>query len=321
MKIIITGGAGFIGSQTAKKLLQLGHSVSILDNLDPYYPVKLKRHNLDELRTAGLTPADFHQLDIRDTGLLSTTFQTIKPEVVIHLAAKAGVRSSIEDPESYFSTNVDGTLNVLQAARKVGVRKVLVASSSSVYGINATVPFCETDPVESQISPYAASKRALEVLCKMYAEVYALPIQAFRFFTVYGPSGRPDMAPAIFTKAILNDQPLTIYGGTDSQRDYTYIDDIVSGLVHALEVDDRFEIYNLGNDQPQPLSELITAVEIATGKTAKLNIVEKQVGDVDKTWADVSKARTKLKYQPTTSLHAGIQKFVRWYLKHGELYT
>lgn len=318
-KIIVTGSAGFIGSHTAAALLAAGHEVLGIDNLDPYYSLRLKQHNLDQLTRS--PNFQFGQVDIREPEQLALMFQEFAPETVIHLAAKAGVRQSLVEPQNYFAVNVQGTLNVLEAARQAGAQKVLAASSSSVYGDNQTIPFSESDHVPSQVSPYAASKRAMEVLCKSYAEIYHLPIQMFRFFTVYGPSGRPDMAVALFTEAITSGQPLSIFGDTSSERDYTYIDDIVAGLLGALPREELFAIYNLGNNHPHSLEELIQAIEKASKQSARRQITPRQPGDVLRTWANIEKAQTSLGYQPKTTLTAGIKKFVQWYIKHRELYS
>lgn len=319
MKILVTGAAGFIGSHTSQKLLELGHEVLGFDNLDPYYPIALKKYNLDQLSLD--THFSFQEADILNISVLDKTIQTYKPDAIIHLAAKAGVRNSIEQPATYFAVNVQGTMNVLEAARKAGVQKILAASSSSVYGNNEKTPFSTTDIVESQVSPYAASKRAVEVLGKMYSHVYNMPIQLFRFFTVYGPSGRPDMAPAIFARALLHDQPIPVFGDLHSQRDYTYVDDIVDGLISALFVDDTFAIYNLGNNQPQPLSQLISAAEKAAGKKANIVVTPRKQGDVLRTWADISDSQTRLHYQPKVTLEEGMQRFYSWLKEHESLYT
>ncbi len=318
MRIMVTGGAGFIGSHLSARLLELGHSVAILDNFDPYYPVTLKEYNLSLLQHKGLQ--DCIRADICDPSAVTQAISSQHPDIIIHLAAKAGVRNSVEHPLEYLQTNIIGTHHILQAASKYDVSKVLIASSSSVYGSNTKVPFKESDRVENQVSPYAASKRAMEVMCKTYHEVYKLPLQLFRFFTVYGPSGRPDMAPVLFTRAIDQGKPITVFGSTATQRDYTYVDDVVAGLVAAMDVDDRFEIYNLGNNQPNSLQTFITTLSSLLGKKAMLEITPKRVGDVERTWADLSKSTTKLGYQPSFSLEQGLKRFVDWYLEHKNLY-
>lgn len=312
MQILVTGVAGFIGSHAATRLLKDGHDVIGLDSLDPYYSMAQKQNNLSLLKKS--KRFSFLQTDIRHRGL-SDIFEQYRPEVVLHLAAKAGVRASLEDPVSYFSTNVSGTLNILEQAKKFGVKKVMAASSSSVYGSNTKVPFSESDAVDNQVSPYAASKRAMEVMAKNYSLTYHLPIQLFRFFTVYGPSGRPDMAPYIFSKKILSGETVTVFDGLDNERDFTYIDDIIEGMMGALKVEEDFAIYNLGNNRPEPLSALIAAIEKATKMKSRVKIEEKRQGDVKRTWADIRLAQEKFGYQPKTSLDQGIKKFVAW-LKH-----
>lgn len=319
MRIMVTGGAGFIGSHLSSALIELGHTVSILDNFDPYYPVMLKEYNLSLLQHKGLQ--NCIHADICDASAVTQAISTQHPDIIFHLAAKAGVRNSVEHPLDYLQTNILGTQHVLQAASKFDVSKVLIASSSSVYGSNTKVPFKESDRVENQVSPYAASKRAMEVVCKTYHRVYGLPLQLFRFFTVYGPSGRPDMAPVLFTRAIDQGTPISVFGSTDTQRDYTYVDDVIAGLIAAIEVHDSFEIYNLGNNQPSSLQTFITTLSTLLGKEAILNITPKRVGDVDRTWADLTKSSKRLGYQPKYSLEKGLQRFVQWYLEHKDLYA
>jgi len=317
MNILVTGGAGFIGSRVACKLSNLGHNVSVLDNLDPYYQLRLKRYNLQKLRQKNI---NFFNIDIRDAPNLEEVIITKKPEVVIHLAAKAGVRNSIVKPQQYFYVNVEGTLNVLQISKLQGVKKVMIASSSSVYG-NNKVPFSEDDPVENPISPYAASKRAMEILCKMYSQTYNINIQVFRLFTVYGPSGRPDMAPAIFTRTISNRKPIQVFGSLDIERDYTYIDDVVDGFIKAIAVNDKFSIYNLGNNKPIKLGEFITTIEKTLNRKASIELLPPFPGDVQKTWASISKAKRAFNYNPETSIEEGMSKFISWYKKNKNLYA
>lgn len=316
MRILITGGAGFIGSHTAL-ILKKDNDIAVIDNLDSYYQLRLKQYNLKNLKKNKIP---FYKTDILDKKSLKEIFSKFKPEIIIHLAAKAGVRNSILYPEEYFSINVDGTLNVLQASKLFGAKKVMVASSSSVYGTNTKVPFSENDKVENQISPYAASKRAMEVLCKMYSKVYNLNIQVFRLFTVYGPSGRPDMAPALFTAAIAKSKSIKVFGSLNTERDYTYIDDIIDGLKKAIDVNDRFEIYNLGNNKPVILKDFIEIIETEFKKEAKLEFISFQVGDVPKTWADIKKSQSTFNYKPRYSIKQGLAKFIKWYKQHKELY-
>lgn len=317
MKILVTGGAGFIGSHVASKLSKRKHKVFILDNLDPYYPIKLKKSNLKNLQKQSVS---FYKLDIRNSNSLKRLVKKLRPDIIIHLAAKAGVRNSILYPEEYFSVNVGGTLNLLQAAKECKVKKVMIASSSSVYGTNKKVPFSESDIVENQISPYAASKRSMEVLCKMYSHTYDLNIQIFRFFTVYGPSGRPDMAPVIFIKSIDAGKPINVFGNLKTERDYTYIDDVVDGLIKALKVKDKFTIYNLGNNKPVFLGKFIKTIEKTLEKKAKLTYLSPQPGDVPKTWADISKSKKIFNYNPKTTIENGIKKFIDWYKQNKNLY-
>lgn len=318
MRILVTGGVGFIGSNLALALKKLNYKVSVIDNLDPYYQPKLKKYNLTRLKEANVI---FKKIDIRDKKKLKSFFREFKPNIIVHLAAKAGVRNSFLFPEEYFEVNVNGTLNVLQAAKSTKVKKVMVASSSSVYGNNIKVPFSENDPTENQISPYAASKKAMEVLCKMYSQTFGLNIQVFRFFTVYGPSGRPDMAPVIFTRAIDRGEIVKVFGGSETSRDYTYIDDIIEGIIKAIDKDDFFEIYNLGNNHPIKLKEFISIIKQALGKKSKTKIISKQRGDVERTWADISKAQKATGYKPEITLDEGISKFISWYKTHRNLYA
>ncbi len=317
MKILVTGGAGFIGSNLALKLKGSGDHVAVIDNLDPYYQLKLKKFNLAKLKKNNII---FNKIDIRDSGKVLEFSKQFKPNIIIHLAAKAGVRNSLLYPDEYFSVNVQGTLNILEAARAVKVEKLMIASSSSVYGNNEKVPFSEDDLTEDQISPYAASKKAMETLIKMYSSTYGLNTQIFRFFTVYGPSGRPDMAPAIFTKAIEHGQHLTIFGGLETSRDYTFIEDIIEGLTQALSLNERFNIYNLGNNKTVRLKEFIEAIEKASSKKAKVKITGKRQGDVEITWADIEKAKKNFGYSPKTSIQEGMKKFVNWFKDSSYLY-
>lgn len=318
MKILVTGGAGFIGYHTAKKLLELKHKVVVVDNLDPYYSVELKSYNLSMLQKD--KNFKFVELDICDKQRLPSLCKKEKFDAIIHLAAKAGVRNSLQYPEQYFRVNVIGTLNILELSKNLGIKKLLIASSSSVYGINKKVPFSETDRVDQQISPYAASKKSLETLAYTYHHLYGLNIQLFRFFTVYGPSGRPDMAPFIFTDAISKGKEIKIFGSDQTERDYTFVADIVQGLTNALSVGDKFEIYNLGNDKPVKLAVFIQTLEKIIGKKAKTKIVESQAGDVSVTWANIDKAKHKLDYLPQTSLPEGLSKFYQWYEENDQLY-
>lgn len=311
MKIFLTGGAGFIASHFAKKLLESGHSIVSIDNFDPFYDRKLKEKNLETLR-------DFENFqniegDLRDDDFLEQIFNKAKFDLVVHLAAKAGVRPSISDPKGYFEVNVQGTINILEQMRKHNIGKMIFASSSSVYGNNKKTPFSETDNVESPISPYAASKKAGELVCSTYNTLYGINISAFRFFTVYGPAQRPEMAIAKFSRNILEDNPITLFDGTGStSRDYTYIDDIVDGLYKSIDKLEGFQIFNLGESQVVKLIDLVNLLETHLNKKAIIEFGEKQPGDVDITYADISKAVDKLGYNPVTKIEEGIKKYCEW---------
>jgi UDP-glucuronate 4-epimerase len=311
MKILVTGGAGFIGSHVCERLLRDEHEVAILDDLNDFYSPNMKRANLAEVKKAG--PAVFYEGDIRDANAVAEVFERVRPEAVIHLAARAGVRPSLEHPMLYEETNVRGTMLLLEAARKAKVRKFLFASSSSIYGLANRVPFSEEDHINLPISPYAATKIAGEKLCFTWSHLYGLPVTCLRFFTVYGPRQRPDLAIHKFTRLITEGKPIPFFGDGSSGRDYTYIDDIVAGLTAALCYDCRYEIFNLGNSSPVRLTELVATLEAALGKKAALDRQHDQPGDVPITYADTCKARTLLGYNPTTTFCEGIERFVRWY--------
>jgi UDP-glucuronate 4-epimerase len=313
LKVLITGGAGFIGSHTTVALLARGDEVICLDNFNDYYDPARKRRNV-----APFADHPAYRLvagDIRDAGLLERLFEEERPEKIIHIAAMAGVRYSIQRPELYEEVNVRGTLNMLEVARRHRVRNFVFASSSSVYGVQEKVPFSEDDPAVYPISPYAATKRAAELLCYTYHHLYGLPCTCLRFFTVYGPRGRPDMAPYLFTHWIIEDKDLIMYGDGSTRRDYTYIDDIVVGVVAALDADLAFEIINLGNSQTVALRDFIAVVEAAVGKPARIRQEPVQPGDVPITCANADKARRLLGYSPTTPVEEGIPRFVAWYRK------
>ncbi len=309
-KILVTGGAGFIGSHTVQRLLKEGWNVTILDEFNTFYDPAIKRANVETFEGG----ARVVEGDIRDRDLVDRLFEESKFDAVIHLAARAGVRPSIDEPELYISTNINGTFNLLEASRKTGVPKFLFASSSSVYGVNKKVPFAETDPILSTISPYAATKMAGEQLCSNYHHLYGIKIMSLRFFTVYGPRQRPDLAISKFVRLIENGQPIDQYGNGNTGRDYTFIKDIVSGIFGSLHYEDTgFEIFNLGGSESIKLHELISVVEEAVGKKAQINVLPEQPGDVPLTSADVSKAKRLLGYEPTTPIREGVPKFVEWY--------
>lgn len=316
-RIMLTGGAGFIGSHVAEALLRRGLNLTIVDNLDHFYPPAWKKDNLEEIRRVG--KFDFLELDICDQTALRNAFASMRPEVVIHLAARAGVRPSIEQPLLYEQVNIRGTLNLLELCREFSVKKFLFGSSSSVYGEEPRVPFSEDHVQLRPISPYAATKLAGEMLCYTYAHLYGLPVICLRFFTVYGPRQRPDLAIHKFTALIEADKPVPIFGDGSMGRDYTYVDDIVSGVLAALDYVPlsrdaaAFEVINLGNSHPVKLAELVVTLERVTGRKARREHQPPQPGDVPLTWADISKAKRLFGYQPSTGLEEGLARFVEWY--------
>jgi len=311
MKILVTGCAGFIGSHVSEALLERGDFVVGLDEVNDYYDVKIKENNLRILKNH--KNFVFYKEDIRNFKGLKRIFAKEKPEKIVHLAARAGVRPSIEQPLLYEEVNVKGTMHLLELAKEYKVKSFVFASSSSVYGNQKKVPFSETDDVNNPISPYAATKKAGELLCYTYHHLYNMKITCLRFFTVYGPRGRPDMAPYKFTKAILAGKPIQRFGDGKTKRDYTYIADIVKGVVAAADAELGFEIINLGNHKPVELNKLISTIENATGKKAIMEQMPMQLGDVEITYADISKAKKLLNYKPETSIEEGMQSFVKWY--------
>lgn len=308
--ILITGGAGFIGAHVGNAFTRLGHTVVVLDDFNDYYDPAIKRANL----ARHMPDARVIEGDIRDQATVASAFaQGI--DAVIHLAARTGVRPSISQPELYISTNINGTFNLLENARRHGVRKFVFASSSSVYGVNPKVPFAEDDLIQSTISPYAMTKLAGEQMCSNFSHLYGMAITCLRFFTVYGPGQRPDLAIHRFTKLIHEGRPVTLFGDGSSERDYTYIDDIVQGVVAAFNYDQRpFDIFNLGESQTTSLDALIRLIGKALGRQPVIERQPEQPGDVPRTFADIRKARERLHYRPTTKIEDGIPKFVEWYL-------
>jgi len=309
--VLVTGGAGFIGSHLCDRLLERGEEVVCFDNFDPYYDVGMKDANVGR----NLENGRFRLVrgDVRDPSDLEVVFQSSEITKVVHLAAKAGVRPSIERPLLYEEVNVRGTLNLLEAARKNGVKNFVFGSSSSVYGVNEKTPFSEDDPLESIISPYAASKASGEAFCQTYSHLYGIPITCLRFFTVYGPRGRPDMAIFKFTKKIVEGERIEVYGDGSSMRDYTYVDDIVDGVVSALDKNFLFEIINLGDSRTVKLSRLISLIESGLGRNAEITRMPDQPGDVPVTYADIGKAGKLLGYEPKVTIEEGIKEFVAWY--------
>jgi len=313
--VLVTGAAGFIGSHVVDALLASGRRVIGIDDFNDFYDPAWKRQNV---ATHTSDPAwMLVEGDIRDPQFWQRpqlTNQSVNH--IIHLAARAGVRFSIQDPELYYSTNVTGTLNVFEFARRHDVPNVIFASSSSVYGNQAKVPFSESDPVDHPISPYAASKKATELLAHAYHHLHGMRATGLRFFTVYGERGRPDMAPYLFTKAILNDQPIKKFGDGSTRRDYTYIADIVQGIMATLDKQLGYEIINLGNSQTVDLNRFIKVIESITGKSAIIDQQPMQPGDVQQTFADTTKAKTLLGFSPRTSIEEGMERFIRWYQEH-----
>lgn len=309
---LITGGAGFIGSHLTERLLREGHKVTVIDDFNTYYDPDTKRQNLANVRN----DITLVEGDIRDAILVERTFAKGKFDQVMHMAARAGVRMSIKKPKLYFTTNIDGTFNLLDACRYHGVSRFTFASSSSVYGINSKVPFAETDALERTISPYAATKLAGEQICSNYAHLFGIQCQCLRFFTVYGPRQRPDLAISKFSKHILNGIPIQQYGDGSTARDYTYIEDIINGIIAASKYDKKsFDIFNLGGSATTKLSELINIIESETGKRANIEIMPDQAGDVPRTYADISKAKNLLGYRAQTPITMGIKKYVRWLIQ------
>ena len=311
MRILVTGGAGFIGSHVAGRFLRDGHEVEIIDDFNDYYDPRIKRANLASLGGA----VRLHEGDIRNRDFVQSIVASGRFDAITHLAARAGVRPSLKDPQLYIDTNITGTHHLLEAAHQHGVGRFLFASSSSVYGLAKKVPFTEDLALPQTLSPYAATKIAGEHLCGNYAHLYGMKVVCLRFFTVYGPGQRPDLAIHKFTDAIHRGQSIPQYGDGSTRRDYTYIDDIVQGVAGALRYEGpAFDIFNLGENQTTTLSELIVEIEKALGKKAVIERLPEQQGDMPLTAADITKARQLLGYNPQTQIRDGIPKFVEWYL-------
>ena len=313
-RYLITGGAGFIGSTLADKLIALGNEVVVIDNFNDYYDVNIKENNVKHHLNNPLY--HLYRIDLCEEEKVNEVFDNHKIDVVIHLAARAGVRPSIDEPILYQMSNNVATNILLEAARKHSVNKLVLASSSSVYGNNKKIPFSEDDPVDRAISPYAASKKANEVLGHVYHHLYNMNMIFLRFFTVYGPRQRPDLAINKFTKAIREGKEITLFGDGTTSRDYTYVDDIVSGILGSInylfEHEKVYEIINLGGDEPITLMRMVHTIEEALGKKAIIKYLPMQPGDVDRTCADISKARRLLGYDPKTSFEEGIRKYIEW---------
>jgi UDP-glucuronate 4-epimerase len=315
MNFLVTGGAGFIGSHLCERLLQAGHGVWALDDLNPFYDVAIKQGNLREIAKAG-KPFTFIQGDITDPACLEKLFASVPFDQIVHLAARAGVRPSLQEPALYQRVNVEGTTLLLEAARRHSVKKITLASSSSVYGINSRVPFTESDPISSPISPYSASKLAGEALGHVYHHLYGMDVVMLRFFTVYGPRQRPDLAIHKFARLIDAGKPIPVFGDGASARDYTYVTDTVDGIMACTQRKFGYEIFNLGESQTVELGYLITVLEKALGRKAIIDRQPPQPGDVPITYADISKARHRLGYRPQVKIEEGIPRFIEWFKKH-----
>ena len=315
MNFLVTGGAGFIGSHVCERLLQDGHAVTAFDDLNHFYSPTIKQRNLRALQALA-KPFTFVHGDLTDRAAVDEVLAGAPFDQVIHLAARAGVRPSLAEPALYQRVNVEGTVNLLEAARLRGVMKVTVASSSSVYGVNAKVPFSEADPIFSTISPYAASKLAGEALGHTYHHVYGMDIVMLRFFTVYGPRQRPDLAIHKFASLITAGKPIPVFGDGSTARDYTFVSDTVDGILACTRKRFGFEIFNLGESQTVTLSRLIELLEKSLGRPAIIDRQPLQPGDVPITFADIAKARALLGYHPTVKIDAGIPRFVEWFVKN-----
>ncbi|MEO1032857.1 MAG: NAD-dependent epimerase [Bacteroidota bacterium] len=337
MKILITGAAGFIGFFTSKVLLEKGHDVVGLDNINDYYDVNLKFSRLKELGIDRNDAENFNamckstkgnfsfvRMHLEDREALPLLFEAEQFDVVCNLAAQAGVRYSLENPETYIDSNLVGFLNILECCRHNAIKHLVYASSSSVYGLNKKIPFSTADNVDHPISLYAATKKSNELMAHTYSHLFTIPTTGLRFFTVYGPWGRPDMAMFLFTDAIVNDRPIKVFNHGKMERDFTYIDDIVEGVVRIIEkpVNDRseskelYKVYNIGNNNSVKLLDFIKEIEINLDKTADKNMMPIQPGDVERTWADVDQLITDYDYSPNTSIKKGVKSFVKWYKEY-----
>lgn len=326
--ILVTGGAGFIGSHLCEKLLIEGNKVIIIDNFNDFYDPKIKRNKIKKLmnivseNSINSDKLKVLEGDFRNVEFLNELFDTERIDVIVHLAAMAGVRPSIENPELYYDVNIMGTLNLLEQCRKKHIKKFVFASSSSVYGNNEKVPFSETDIVDNPISPYAATKKSGELLCHTYHYLYDMSIASLRFFTVYGPGQRPDLAIHKFTKLIKENKPIPFFGDGNTSRDYTYIDDIIDGVLKSIEwvVENKksYEVFNLGGDKTVSLKEMVETIEDTLEIDAIINKLPMQQGDVNRTCADISHSKEVLGYYPKTTFKEGIEKFVNWYLEGRE---
>jgi len=314
MNFLVTGGAGFIGSHVCERLLREEHQVWAFDDLNSFYDPQFKRRNLREVQALAL-PFEFVHGDITDREAMDEIFSSVKFDQVIHLAARSGVRPSLEQPALYQRVNVEGTVNVLEAARLKGVKKITIASSSSVYGLNSKMPFSESDPIFSAISPYAASKLACEALGHVWHHIYKMDVAMLRFFTVYGPRQRPDLAIYKFAKLICAGKPIPVFGDGSAARDYTFVADTVDGVMACTKKEFGYGLFNLGESETVSLSRMIELLENALGKKAVIDRQGLQAGDVPLTFADISRAREKLGYNPKVKFEQGIKIFIDWFLK------
>ncbi|TFE68815.1 UDP-glucuronate 5-epimerase [Methylacidiphilum sp. Yel] len=335
-KIFVTGAAGFLGFSTAKRLLESGHQVVAIDNLNPYYSVKLKEARLAILKQ--YSACQFERVDLMEKKKIEEIFGWFKPECVIHFAAQAGVRYSLRNPYSYVESNVSGMVPILESCRKYGVYHFLLASSSSVYGMNRQIPFKVSDPADHPVSIYAATKKAAELIAHAYSHLFSIPVSCMRFFTVYGPWGRPDMAYYKFAQSIFLNKSIDVYGEGKLKRDYTYVDDVVEAIIRLMDrapqrqrefqIDGMdpsvstapFRIHNIGNRHPAEVIDLVKLIEKYMGKKATIHYLPIPPGDVELTYADTSTLEKEIGYAPTTSLEEGICRFVEWFLKEGYLF-
>lgn len=313
MRILVTGGAGFIGAHLTKKLFERGDYVVVLDNFNDYYDPKLKEDRVKKLLKG--CKFKLYRGDVRDVKFLEKVFKKEKIDKIVHLAAMAGVRYSLEKPNLYYEVNVLGTQNMLDMAVKHKIKNFVYASSSSVYGNNTKLPFAESDNVDTQISPYAASKKANELQAHVYSHIYKLPTVGLRFFTVYGPWGRPDMALFLFTKSIIKGETIKVYNRGKMTRNFTYVDDIVNGIITVLDKNLAYDVVNIGGDREEKLTRFIEVIEENIGKKAKKQLLPMQPGDVPATVADIRKLR-KLGWKPTTRIEVGIKNFIAWYKEY-----
>ena len=334
MKILVTGAAGFIGLHTCLKLIKQGHDVYGIDNINDYYDPKLKFNRLKELgfnkteatifkteiQSSKYDGLRFSRIDLVDNISINNLFDVEQFEVVCNLAAQAGVRHSIENPKAYIDSNISGFLNILEGCRNYKVKHLVYASSSSVYGENKKVPFETTDNVDYPISLYAATKKSNELMAHTYGHLYGFKTTGLRFFTVYGPWGRPDMAYYLFAEAISKNIPIKVFNNGEMERDFTYIDDIVNGVTEIIEANivdrEHYKIYNIGNNKTESLMDFITIIEKALNKKASKEMMPMQSGDVPKTWANIKEIKNDFDYQPKTSIRVGISKFIKWYLNY-----